>query len=193
MAVTKGRCIATHTADCEHDQCSFSCPQSEQIERESLQSSPPATDPDPQLDTHSVHSDCSSITDLRERVEKISVIPTSTTASPPPSSPSQPPPVSTPPQSTRTLEPGDFGLRATAFVPTPDAPSRNDWVRLNVGGKIFATTRLVGLHRQNTWHRQTKAWPLSRIHVTAINSPPRRGFCPSSFQVQFPWGTQGSS
>lgn len=73
------------------------------------------------------------------------MIPTSTTASPPPSSPPQPPPVSSPPpipQSTRTLEPGDFGLKATAFVPTPDAPSRNDWVRLNMGGKIFATTRL---------------------------------------------------
>ena len=25
-----------------------------------------------------------------------------------------------------------------------DAASRSDWVRLNVGGKVFATTRLVG-------------------------------------------------
>lgn len=40
-------------------------------------------------------------------------------------------------------EPPDFTLRRTTLLPTPGAPSRNDWVRLNVGGKIFATTRSV--------------------------------------------------
>ncbi len=35
----------------------------------------------------------------------------------------------------------DFALRRTTQLSTPEAPSRNDWVRLNVGGKIFATTR----------------------------------------------------
>ncbi|XP_064383753.1 BTB/POZ domain-containing protein KCTD9-like isoform X2 [Halichondria panicea] len=41
----------------------------------------------------------------------------------------------------RVREPTDFSLRRTTLLSTPEAPSRNDWVRLNVGGKIFATTR----------------------------------------------------
>jgi uncharacterized protein YjbI with pentapeptide repeats len=35
----------------------------------------------------------------------------------------------------------DFTLRKTTHVPSPDGPSRSDWVRLNVGGRVFATTR----------------------------------------------------
>lgn len=41
----------------------------------------------------------------------------------------------------KTPEPGDFGLKVTASVSSPDATSRHDWVRLNIGGKTFATTR----------------------------------------------------
>ena len=35
----------------------------------------------------------------------------------------------------------DFFLRKTSTAPSPDAGSRGDWVRLNVGGRVFATTR----------------------------------------------------
>eukprot|EP00731_Ephydatia_muelleri_P020396 Em0013g123a len=38
-------------------------------------------------------------------------------------------------------EPADFVLRRTAYCLLPDAASRCDWVKLNVGGKVFATTR----------------------------------------------------
>ena len=85
-------------------------------------------------DAHSFHSTLStssSIPDLQERGDK-TVGPT--TATPPPLQSSL---------MVKIPEPGDFSLRATGFVSTPDASSRNDWVRLNVGGKIFATTRLV--------------------------------------------------
>ena len=40
-------------------------------------------------------------------------------------------------------EPIDFALRRTSAFPTDDATSRHDWVQLNVGGRIFATTRFV--------------------------------------------------
>lgn len=41
----------------------------------------------------------------------------------------------------RLAEPMDFVLRQTSTFPSPDACSRHDWARLNVGGRIFATTR----------------------------------------------------
>lgn len=113
------------------------------MESESSLLSSPVVGSDTQFEVHSdAHSlnstlsTSSSNTDLRDQVyvEKMSVVPTSTSTSPPLQPPSS--------LVTKTaVEPGDFGLRATSFVPTPDAASRNDWVRLNMGGKIFATTR----------------------------------------------------
>ena len=113
-------------------------PHTDQTEGESLLSSPRmlAVDTDVQFDSpseghsdgHSMHSalsTSSSIVDLRD---KISIAPPTT--SPPP-----------PQLLSTTTASGDFGLRVTAFVPTPEAASRNDWVRLNVGGRVFATTR----------------------------------------------------
>ncbi len=91
---------------------------------------------DGQSDAHSMNSilsTCSSIGDLREKIldhpsggsSPQLVVPASAGAL----------------EVTKTPEPGGFGLRVTAPVSSPDATSRHDWVRLNIGGKTFATTR----------------------------------------------------
>ena len=94
----------------------------------------PVDGDDVQSDAHSLNSVLSmssSIVDLREKScdpsggSSPQSVPTSTTAL----------------VVSKTPEPGSFGLRVTASVSSPDATSRHDWVRLNIGGKIFATTR----------------------------------------------------
>ena len=96
--------------------------------------SQPVDGEDMQSDAHSVNSllsTSSSYADLREKSLDPSggsspqFVPTSTGAV----------------VVAKTPEPRDFGLRVTASVSSPDATSRHDWVRLNIGGKIFATTR----------------------------------------------------
>lgn len=55
-------------------------------------------------------------------------------------SPSLPPP---PPAvvAKKLSDPTNFELRRTSIFPPEDAASRRDWVRINLGGKVFATTR----------------------------------------------------
>lgn len=42
---------------------------------------------------------------------------------------------------TPSTEVPDFILRKTTAAPSSDGVPRSDWVRLNVGGRVFATTR----------------------------------------------------
>lgn len=42
---------------------------------------------------------------------------------------------------TPSTEVPDFILRKTVSAPSSDGTPRSDWVRLNVGGRVFATTR----------------------------------------------------
>jgi hypothetical protein len=39
------------------------------------------------------------------------------------------------------IDPISFSLRKCNTIPSSEASSRHDWVRLNVGGRIFATSR----------------------------------------------------
>ncbi len=136
------RLLYAHTHHTHVHARTRTCTRTDQAESESLLSSPhvlpadsdaPFDSPSDVQSMHSALSTSSSIVDLRDRTDKVNAAPTSTTTTSPP-----PHPVAT---IASTTESGDFGLRVTAYAPTPDAASRNDWVRLNMGGRIFATTR----------------------------------------------------